>query len=215
MFAFAVSPLVPWRKPWCCMKRFSSIVLTVIFLAAGLSAQNSLPQVHRRDETLFGEAGLRLTGAWGGPTYGATFFDGGGGTFTRGGFGGVEFNRLLFIGVGSEWTDNVDEAETGQRFKFRRQGLLIGFIPLSQKVIHPKVNFWIGGGKVETDKVKDGIFVVQPGTGFEVNVFQWWKLGFEGGYRFVTRTDTTWPDNSDLSAFYLNFRLRFGYSWGE
>ena len=168
-----------------------------------------------QEETLFGETGLHLTGAWGGPSYGATFFYKGNGTFTRGGFGGVEFNRTLFVGLGSEWTKEVAKPGTAQSFKFRRQGLMIDFVPLSQKVVHPKVNFWTGKGEVETNGGKDDVFVVQPGVGFEVNVFQWWKLGFEGGYRFVTRTEVEGLENEDLSAFFLNFRLRFGYSWGD
>ena len=130
--------------------------------------------------------------------------------FTRGGFGGVELNKVLFLGFGSEWTDNLTEKESGNEFKFRRQGLIVDFTPLSHKVIHPKVNFWIGGGEAETDGTKDKLFAVQPGLGFEVNVLEWWKLGFEGGYRFVTRSDIEWLENEDLSTLYFNLRLRFG-----
>lgn len=188
------------------MKKVSTFIFASLFFLVTISAQ---------EETLFGESGLKLTGAWGGPTYGATFFFDGNGTFTQGGFGGLEFNKVLFVGIGSEWTENVTKPESGFDFKFRRQGLFVDFTPLSTKVIHPKVNFWIGGGEVEVKEQKDDIFVVQPGVGFEVNIFQWWKLGVEGGYRFVTRTNITGLTDEDISAPFINARLRFGWSWGD
>lgn len=186
------------------MKKISSVVFASFLFMVGISAQ---------DETLFGESGLRLTGAWGGPTYGSTFFFEGNGAGTRGGFGGLEFNRVLFVGVGSERTNEVNNPESGPDFKFERQGLIIDFTPLSRKVIHPRVNFWIGSGELEVNERTDDIFVVQPGVGFELNVFQWCKVGAEGGYRFVTRVDTIGLENEDLSTPFFNVRLRFGWSW--
>jgi len=166
-------------------------------------------------ETLFGESGLRLTGAWGGPTIGSTFFYEGGGTSTRGGFGGLEFNRVLFIGLGSEWTDEMRDPRLGPDFKFERQGLIVDFTPLSRKAIHPRVNFWIGKGELEVNDETDDIFVVQPALGFELNMFQWCKVGIEGGYRLVTRVDTPGLENEDISAPFFNVRMRFGWSWKD
>jgi hypothetical protein len=199
------------------MKKFSSVFFVFFVLLVGLSAQDGPSWDDTRDETLFGSSGLRLTGAWGGPTYGSTFFFNGNGTQTRGGFGGLEFNKVLFVGIGSEWTDEElkEGPSTDRSFKLRRQGVIFDFTPLSQKVIHPRINFWMGNGEVEVENEKDKLFVVQPGVGFEVNVFRWWKVGLEGGYRFVSRTDVEWLDNEDLSSAFVNVRLRFGYSWGN
>lgn len=181
-------------------------------------AQHSQPPVLTGDETLFGETGLRMTGAWGGFTFGPAFFE----NETvpqRGGFGGVEFNRMLFVGFGSERTTErikFEGSNGSNSFKLRRRGLHIGLTPISHKVLHPRFSFVMGGGKVELENDKDDqIFVVQPAAGLEVNVFEWWKLGLEGGYRFVSRSDTEGLSNEDLSTFFVNMRLRFGFSWGH
>ena len=191
------------------MKKFSPVVLTFFCLTTGLMAQH--------DETLFGEAGLRLTGAWGGITTGTSIFASE--TVPNfGSFGGVEFNRTLFVGFGNErTTQSVDfEGIESGSFKLRHRQFLLGITPLSHRVLHPRISFAMGGGKVELDDGRDDkIFVVQPAAGLEVNVFQWWKLGLEGGYRFVSRANIAGLSNEDLSAFFVNLRLRFGFSWGN
>lgn len=168
------------------------------------------------DETLFGETGLRLTGAWGGFTTGTAMFEDET-VPTFGSFGGVEFNKVLFVGLGSERTTgsvDFEKTESGS-FKLKRSGLLFGVTPLSHKVWHPRASFAIGPGEVKLNNDReDDIFIVQPAAGLEVNVFQWWKLGLEGGYRFVSGTNIAELENEDLSSFFIHLKFRFGYSWG-
>ena len=68
------------------MKKLSSVVLTVIFMATAMAGQE--------EETLFGESGLKLTGAWGGPLFGMAFFADDAAP-TRGMFWGLEFNHII------------------------------------------------------------------------------------------------------------------------
>ncbi len=189
------------------MKKLSSVFLTVILAVTGLVAQ--------QEETLFGESGLKLTGAWGGFTSGVTFF-GDQAEATKGGFFGLEFNEVLFAGFGNEETVGsvqLKEADP-DKYNFKHKGFFVDYRPNQQKVVHPVFGFMLGKGEVKDSAGnKDELFVVQPTGGVEVNVFRWWRVGMEGGYRFVSGTGLANLDDGDLSAFFINLKLRFGWSW--
>lgn len=189
------------------MKKLSSVILTVIFVVSGLVAQ--------REETLFGESGLKLTGAWGGPRYGVSFLDGNA-IGTRGGFIGVEFNKLLYVGIGNvETYGSVQLKSTvNEEYKFKHGGLFVGYHPNQFKVVHPVFGFMLGGGELKNSNgKKDDLFAVQPSGGVEVNIFKWWKVSAEGGYRFVSGVNSPNLSDTDLSSFFLDFKFRFGWSW--
>ena len=84
-------------------------------------------------------------------------------------------------------------------------------------MIHPRFTFIAGRGRVWTsDKDNSGrMFVFQPSAGFEFNVFQWFRLGFEGGYRFVGNSDRFNVTSGDLSTPFAQIEMRFGLSWGN
>ncbi len=189
------------------MKKLSSVVLTVIFAVSGLMAQ--------QEETLFGESGLKMTGVWGGFVSGVTFFNEEA-VATKGGFFGFEFNNILFVGFGNEETIGsvqLRESDSG-RYNFKHKGFFVDYHPNREKVIHPGFGFMLGGGEVKDSAGnKDKLFVVQPSGGVEINAFKWWKIGLEGGYRFVSGAALTNLDDGDLSAFFINLKLRFGWSW--
>ena len=189
------------------MKKLSSVVLTVFLLATAAWAQ--------REETLFGESGLKLTGAWAGPVFGMSFF-GDENAATRGFFWGLEFNDVILTGFGNERTFESVSLADGDvgKYDFKHRGFYVNFYPAKEKVIHPAFGFMMGNGEVKDELDNDdALFVVQPTAGIEINVFKWWKVGMDGGYRFVSRTDLPNIDNQDLSAFFINLRLRFGWSW--
>jgi len=48
----------------------------------------------------------------------------------------------------------------------------------------------------------------------EVNVLEWFRLGAEAGYRFITDVDVQNLDSSDFSTPFVQLQLRFGFSWG-
>lgn len=189
------------------MKKISLIVFHLILVVSVLSAQ--------KEETLFGKTGLKITGAWGGPAFGTTFFENET-AVTRGTFWMLEFNDVISAGFGNERTfESVQliEGEVG-KYDFKHNGFHVSFYPQTEKVLHPTFGFMLGGGELNDNQgTKDGLFVVQPTAGLEVNVFKWWKVGVDGGYRIVTRVSLPGVENEDLSAFFINLKLRFGFSW--
>lgn len=191
------------------MKKLALFLTTLFFVSFAAFGQ--------QDQTLFGEAGLRLTGAWGGTLVGVTGFDGES-AVTRGGFGVLEFNKTLLVGFGGVNTSETTDFGSGKAKSFDLEygGLMMGFVPNSYKAVHPKFSFLMGGGQVKVDdEGSDKIFVVQPGAGLEVNVFRWFRLGLEGGYRFVSDSRFDPPGNQDLSGFFGELKFRFGWSWGS
>ncbi|MBK6997444.1 MAG: hypothetical protein IPH31_21995 [Lewinellaceae bacterium] len=65
------------------------------------------------------------------------------------------------------------------------------------------------------DTKDDRILVMQPSAGVEINVFRWFHLGIDGGYRFVSDATTPGLDNEYLSGWFGQATLKFGFSWGN
>ena len=190
------------------MKKYFASVFIFLLFATALLAQ--------KDETLIGKTGLRLSGLWGGSNIGLVGFDGENhGMF--GGFFGLEFNKSLLLGfVGSNGTESTTYNGQLRKYEIDYGGLLVGFAYQSHKVVHPRVSFLMGSGNLKIkDEPDDNIFVVQPSAGVEVNLFRWFRLGLEGGYRFVSNTDIPKPNDGDASAAFGQLSLRFGWSWGK
>lgn len=189
------------------MKKTTSILIALILVATTLPAQE--------EETLFGESGLHLSGAWGGPVFGTTFFD----TETvptKGSFWGLEFNDMILIGMRKEKTfDSVKlRPEQDALYDFKHRGYYIRFFPNRKKVVHPVFGFSMGNGELEKKgNSKDNLFLVQPAIGLEINIFNWWRAEVDGGYRFVSGTGLPGIDDADLSTFFITLSLRFGWSW--
>ncbi len=186
-----------------------NLVLTITFsllTIASLMAQ--------RDQTMFGRGGLDITGAWGGSQIMLTSF-GGEYSALQGGFGGVELNKGLFIGGGgftSTTYNNLDQL--GDNYEMSYGGLVVGYGLKSHKIIHPQVMLLVGGGwKQEQGVGRDNAFVVQPGLGVEMNVFRWFRIGVNGGYRIVL-DDNASVDNT-FSNGYGSVSFKFGWSWGR
>jgi hypothetical protein len=187
-------------------------------LFLGLLLVASLSLQAQSEETLFNSTNLRLSGAWGSATYNFSSFNGDDWTLIRGGYGGVEFGRDLFVGWGGyETRDKILLNEGAQELNFRYHGPVIGIAPNSVKMIHPRFTFLVGSGKVTVDEQPgtDRMFVFQPSGGLEFNIFQWFRLGFEGGYRFVGNSDKFDLTSGDLSAPFAQIEMRFGLSWGD
>jgi hypothetical protein len=49
----------------------------------------------------------------------------------------------------------------------------------------------------------------------EINVFRWFHIGLEGGYRFISDTNVAGLTNQDLSGLYGQATFKFGFSWGR
>ena len=187
-----------------------------LLIAALMGAALSLAQA-QADETLFNKSGLGLTGAWGGWTSGiAAFSDNP--ALTKGGYGGLEFGKNLFVGwAGYQTVDRVPFATNDlSRFGFDYGGLMLGYAPYAHRAVHPQIGFLFGGGEVSVENAgSDAVWVIQPSLGLELNVFRWFRLGVEGGYRYVSNSDIPDYTGQDLSALYGELRLKFGWSWGR
>lgn len=170
----------------------------------------------QREETVFKYTGLTLTGIWGGPSVGFSKL-GDDYAYFSGGFGGLEFNNDIFIGWGGgKLKDEISlDKFPDQQLDMRYWGLMLGYAHKSNKAIHPLVNVLIGGGDVELDvEGEDRVFVLQPSAGVEFNIFRWWHLSLEGGYRMIANNNIKGLTNADLSAPFAEVKFRFGFSWG-
>lgn len=189
------------------MKHAILISLLCLVFSSALSAQ--------RDETLFGKNGFELSGAWGAATYNWSFFDDDY-VYTRGGYGGLEFGENFFLGYG--WFRFREDAQPkdARAFDMKYNGVMFGITPNSYKAVHPRITMLVGGGKVyPKGGGSDRVFVFQPSAGIELNVFKWFRLGGEGGYRIVANENLPGLKASDISAPFAQIDLRFGYSWGR
>jgi hypothetical protein len=185
-----------------------NLLLTAIFSAltvASLFAQ--------KDETLFKR--FNLTGGWGGAQIAITDFNGEISAL-RGGFGGIEFNKNFFVGGGSYASTSLDGLDQlGDTYEMNYGGLILGYALKSQKVIHPQATVLVGGGwQQELNANRQNIFVVQPAAGVEINVFRWFRVGLNGGYRLVM-DDQNLSTDQIFSGGYGNLSFKFGYSWGN
>lgn len=181
------------------------VLLLCVFQLTQLKAQ--------RESTLLGD--LDLTGAWGVVTYNYSGL-GDDGAYVRGGYGGLEFGNQFFIGYGGWRTkDDVYLPDSDNNFKLRHGGFVTAYTLNSYKSIHPRFSFIIGPGRVEVDGKRDRVFVAQPSAGVELNLFQVFRLGIEGGYRYVGNVaiDDIDISSDDVSSFFLQIEARFGFSW--
>lgn len=186
------------------------LVIFALFLSTALMAQ--------KEETLFNRTGLRLSGAWGSTAFNFSNFGDEDWSLIRGGYGGLEFSRDVLIGWGGYRTkERVQLPDGPESFRLRYNGPVVAIAPNSVKAIHPRFTFLTGGGRVWTNSENnaDRVFVFQPSAGMEFNVFQWFRLGFDAGYRFVSDSDRFGLSNGDLSAPFAQVELRFGLSWGR
>ncbi|MFK7808987.1 MAG: hypothetical protein AB8F74_14375 [Saprospiraceae bacterium] len=190
------------------MKKLSLLTLSLL-MTLSLFAQ--------REETIFGKSGLRITGAWGGLTTNISEVEDDYAVY-NGGFGGIEFNRSVFIGWGGYklGTDVlIGDVGSEKNLEMSFNGLMLGYTPKAHKPIHPSFMLMGGTGQMELggEEGEDDIFVVQPSAGLELNVFRWFHIDLRGGYRIVMDSDLVDASDTDLSGFFGEANLKFGISW--
>lgn len=183
------------------------ILFVSLLMIIGLSSQA------QRDETLFGR--LDLTGAWFTSTYNFSFFEEDTEFFSGGSFD-LEFGKDLYLGW--SWHRMRDDArissESNEFYRLRHNGLNVAFAPKSGRVVHPRLGFYVGSGKIEeNDNRKDRVWGITPSAGIEINVTSWFRLGAEGGYRYIADVDFAGVNSEDFSTPFAQLQLRFGFSW--
>lgn len=165
----------------------------------------------QRDQTIFSQGGLDLTGVWLGSINNLTNFNDNF-DISNGFHCTFEFNKKFLIG----WTGYGSEStlDNGMSANIDGHDLLLGYAFNSHKPIHPIAYLQTGGGKLQIgESPNDQVFVMQPSIGVEVNVFRWFRIAASTGYRFVTNVDTPGYNDNDLSSPYVGLRLKFGWSW--
>jgi hypothetical protein len=188
----------------------------ILLLLALFAAMNSL--FAQKEETLVGSRGLGFSGIWGGSKHQlANFNNNGKNSYMAGGFFGLEFGKALLVGWGHynlidefKW-DNIEN----QQFDMRWNPMLIQYGFRNYKPIHPQIGVELGRGRVELGDIRDRIFVVQPTAGLEINVFRWFHVGLDGGYRFVNDSSIAGLSDQELSGWFGQASLKFGFSWGR
>jgi hypothetical protein len=167
-------------------------------------------------ETLFENANLNLSGFWFSSVHNFSFYERDAG-WHRGGSVGLEFGRSLLLGYAwNNLRDDVPFGDGSNTFRLRQNNFLLTLTPNAMKVAHPIVNVQTGGGRLRlSDGDSDRVFVFQPSGGVELNLFRWFRLGMEGGYRFVSGVGIPGVSSRDVSAPFGQINLRFGYSWGS
>ena len=168
----------------------------------------------QREETLFGS--LDLTGAWYTSTHNFSFYEDDSQYF-GGGSVDFEFGKSFYIGW--SWHRMRDDAlitgvDRTELFRLRHHGLNLAYAPGANRAIHPRFGVYAGGGRVEiTGEGRDRVFGITPSAGAELNITSWFRLGIEGGYRFITDVDVSGFESGDFSTPYAQLQLRFGFSW--
>lgn len=190
------------------MKKLSLLIFALFTFSAPLFAQ--------QQETIFGRHGFHFSGIWGAFTNHYSFFEDARGYHTGGNIG-LEFGRTVFLGYAwSKLKDQIQVSGANTSFQLRQNNFLLSITPNARQVVHPMLSFQTGGGRVTlSDGESDRVYIFQPSAGIEINVFSWFHLGLQGGYRFFTEVDLPQIDRQDLSSPFAQVDLRFGISWGR
>jgi hypothetical protein len=167
----------------------------------------------QEEQTLWGSPEYGFTGFWGGIDYNYTFLEDDE-AYARGLTLAAEFGRDFLIGyTRQEFRGSLPQTSADRDIDLWYQGVYVGYAPNSYKAIHPKFNVALGGGRLSVDNLgRDRVFVVQPGAGIELNVFEWFRVGGEAGFRMVLQNDLEGFANDDFFNPYLQVGLRFGFS---
>lgn len=191
--------------------RTKSSFFVFLFLLVASSAFS------QREQTVLGRRNLGFSGIWFGGKHQLMRL-GDNNAYLHGGFFGLEFGKALLIGFGGYRTDDNFSHNTiqNQDFDMRWRVGSIGYGFGNYKAVHPMINIDAGAGRVRLgDLGRDRIVVIQPSAGIEINVFRWFHLGLEGGYRFVTDSDLPGLSDQALSGAFGQATLKFGFSWGR
>lgn len=170
---------------------------------------------NRRERTLLGD--LDLSGAWGGPTYNYSM-TGDDWALVRGGFGGLEFGDEVFLGYGG-WKAREDftvddPTDISPEYDFQHSGFIFAYSPFRDNAIHPRISTILGPGKIDVaGEGRDRMLVGQAMIGLELNLFQWFRLGADAGYRFANGVDSALISDKDVSGAVVQLEARFGFSW--
>ncbi len=170
----------------------------------------------QREETVLGSRNLGFSGIWGGYKHQLTRF-GSTNNYVNGWHFGLEFGKALTVGIGGyNLNDYINwDNQPNQPFDMKARVISLGYAFQSYRAVHPIIQVEAGHGKFKyLNENEDRVFLIQPSAGVEINVFRWFHIGLEGGYRFVSDSDLSLSDRQ-LSGAFGQATLKFGFSWGR
>lgn len=185
-------------------------LLSTLFLLSALSLSA------QEEQTLFNSTDIRLSGIWGSIDHNYNFFEDEY-AYARGFNIGIEVSRSIYVGYArNSFRQEPATGPDDRRLDLHYDGLLLGYAPNSERLLHPRFQFFAGGGRAIVEGVdEDPVYVLKPSAGVELNATQWFRVGIDAGYRFVTYDDIPEYNSSDFSSPFVNIALRFGLSWGD
>lgn len=185
------------------------ILLILIAISTNIFAQ--------RDETLFkrGQRGGFFFTPW--LTEYGQFGDD-----TRPSFGGgvgvIAGDFFLgAYGLGNTDYDFLVSTGTIEDINLAHGGLWLGYVPMQHKAFHPYTNLRVGWGAVGIDETNieqrrvDGVNVITPEIGLEVNVFRWLRVAGTGGYRWVNDVETAALGSNYFNGWTAGINVRIGW----
>ena len=188
--------------------------LLIIFLSI-----NVFGMLQAQHETLFSKA--RVVGGFGGPLLEFGNIKGDFQTSVGGG-GGVIIDNFFIgaYGIGSVEGLHHDIRNSDFQMDLAHGGLWFGYTPQSFSVFHPYFSTKVGWGFADLRERRfgpnfttgDGIFVLTPEAGLELNLTKFFRLVGTVGYRWVTDVDQL-EDFSNKDFRSVTGQLTFRFGW--
>jgi len=143
--------------------------------------------VNAQQETLFNRA--HVIGAFGAPIVEYSFH-GDDVTTSVGGGGGLIIDNFFIGGYGMGSIDESIFDDDLERIELGHGGFWLGYTIPSHKLLHFYSSVRLGWGGVNIDVDNDfneidGVFVIEPEGGVELNVFGFFRIAATVGYRYV------------------------------
>lgn len=186
------------------MKKLIVLLFTVLL---------SIPVIGQRDETILKNPTIRLTGLWAGSTGRIHQFNSNS-HYAHGGYFLFEVNKDFLVGWDgfevSAYNENAGDIDVST------SALLLGYTYNGYRVFHPVGYLSIGRAESKADELPTvRSFVGMATVGAEFNIFRWFRIGGEVGYRYIADRGNDWVNEAGLSSPYAGIKLKFGWSWGK
>lgn len=189
-----------------------------LLLAGLVSAFAGVCLAQKEEETLLGQA--RVQGGFGGPFWVASRAVGDAG-WGAGGGGGAIIGHFFIGGFGQgEAFGRRTIQNVEHEYSLGFGGLWLGAVYPSHRLIHLFSSLKVGGGGVSlvprergsSRGYNDGVFVVVPEAGIELNVVKWFRLVGTVGYRWVGGISgpSAYFKPGDFDSVVWGITLRFG-----
>ncbi len=165
-------------------------------------------------------SGSSFISGFGGPIFEFSSVDGDVAVATGGG-GAAIFDNFFLGGYGLGISDLDNKIWQGETYEvdMGHGGLWMGYISNRTDLVHWTTSLRIGWGSIEArdlegirGTVDDGIFVLTPMAGGEINITHWFRIGGSIGYRWTAGANQLFDyDDGDFSSIMGQLVLKFGW----